>query len=285
MTSRAGPESAHHSAVLVSGTELAGDGLDPEDQADQCGDRPEPAQGDRLGLDGELHLGHDTRGHVELVGRTRRDQPDDLLLHRSDVTGSMVELESVQRRRSRRWRHRDGLFDECRGQHHEPIRPVDVVLDHPVVEDDDPRQPGPNSQPGRDASSAEARQIGLCVGVETEGHDLADLNAEDAGRRGGHDNFVSPVRIGQLALDGGQSVLAEEHAVGAAADRHVIRRAQSGAPFLASGMKVGPTKSVTLFTSGRWASLAANGVAGPPPLGMYTDTVMSDGLVLARKVG
>ena len=65
---RTGPEGAQHLAVLVSEAQLAGNGLHPEDQADQGGDRPERAKRDRLRLDGELHLGHDPRGHVELIG-------------------------------------------------------------------------------------------------------------------------------------------------------------------------------------------------------------------------
>src|ERR1022692_3774489 len=57
-----------------------------------------------------------------------------------------------------------------------------------------------------------------------------------------------------------------------------------GAPFLASGANWGTTAALTRFTSGRRAILAVNVGRGPPPK-LNTDTVKSDGLVLARKVG
>jgi hypothetical protein len=50
-------------------------------------------------------------------------------------------------------------------------------------------------------------------------------------------------------------------------------------------MNVGVATVRTLFTPGRRAISAVNGGTAPPEFGTYSDTVMSDGLVLARKVG
>src|ERR1019366_5038378 len=125
------------------------------------------------------------------------------------------------------------LFHERRGHQHKPVRLVDVVLDYPVVEDDDPRQSGLYPQAGRDTRSTETRQFGLPGRVEPQGYKLADVRAQQVGRGGGHDDFVGPIRIRQPALDSRQTILVEEHAVDAAHGRHVTQRVQTGSAVLA----------------------------------------------------
>ena len=58
-----------------------------------------------------------------------------------------------------------------------------------------------------------------------------------------------------------------------------------GAPLAASGTKAGAAIVPTRLTSLRCAISVVNDVVAPPETGLKTDTVMSDGLVLARNVG
>ena len=97
---RAGAEAPQHPAVLVAGSELAGDGLYPEDEADQGGDRPEPAERDRLGLDGQLDLAHDHARSTWNCRSSPAGEFDELALHRGDAGPARVELEPVEDRRS-----------------------------------------------------------------------------------------------------------------------------------------------------------------------------------------
>ncbi len=64
----------------------------------------------------------------------------------------------------------------------------------------------------------------------------------------------------------------------------VLRR---GAPLGARGMKEGATTARTRLTPGSraMAPCSDDTACAPMPFGEYTETVMSDGLVLARKVG
>ena len=242
-----GSEGPHHPTVIVRPAELAGHGLNPEDQADQRGDRPESSQSDRFRLEGKLHLGHDSRGHVELGGRAPREQPDDLLLDLGDVKATVVKLKPVADWSGRRRRHGQDLSDQRRGQEHKSVGPVDVVLDHSVVEDDEPHQPDSESEAGRHARSAKARQTRLRIGIEAHGHDLADVHAEEPGRAGGHDHLVSLVRIRPPTLHHGWTVLVDQHAVQAAENRDVSQGAQTGGAVIGEGHNVGHDEGPDAF--------------------------------------
>ena len=63
-----------------------------------------------------------------------------------------------------------------------------------------------------------------------------------------------------------------------------LTSSSSGAPFLARGTTAGASTTRTRFTPGRCAIFAVRFGPGPP-LGLNTDTFMSDGFVLARNVG
>ena len=67
---------------------------------------------------------------------------------------------------------------ERRAEQCEAVSLVDVVLNDFVVEDDDTHQPGVQPEPRRDPGGTEIRFIRLCVGIEAEGNDLADVNPQ-----------------------------------------------------------------------------------------------------------
>ncbi len=86
---------------------------------DQCGDRTERAQRDRLGPDCVFVLRDDGRGHMELILRARRVITLDEVRRSTSATSrdAVREMEPVQRRRNRRHRHgRDRLAQEGRSQ-------------------------------------------------------------------------------------------------------------------------------------------------------------------------
>ena len=161
---------------------------------------------------------------MDFIARAWRDRADELLFHRRDVTAAMVELQAVFDRCIRRRRYGDDLTDERRGQHHEPVSSVDIVLNHLVVEHDDTHQLGPNPDAGRYAGCAESRQFSLRDCVETQGHDLTDVDSKDLGRADRHHHFVSLLRVGQPTLDSCQTILVEQFAVYAAHRSHIIQR-------------------------------------------------------------
>ena len=274
---RAGPEAPQHLAILVAGGELAGDCLDPKDEAHQGGDRPEAAQRERLGLDGQLDLIHDARGDVEVVGRARRNEFDDLALHRGDAGPTRVELDAVEDRAVLARRDGDCPIEEGGTHVDKAVRPIDVVLDHLVVEDNNAGQRGPDRKARPDRRSAEARQFALGPGVEAQRHGLPDVHAENPRCGRGHHDLIGSPRIGEMALDRGEPVLVEEHAVDAAKHRHVPGRVEPGGA-VRGERDDGRSDEVTdAATPGRWAILAVNGATGPPALGTYTETVRSRG--------
>ena len=159
---------------------------------------------------------------MDLIRRARRQGEDELLLHPAGNPARTVELEPVLHRRSSGRGQADNPTDEGGGHHHEAVRPVDVVLDHLVVEHDDPDQPRLHAEARHHLRSAEAGLFGLRAGIEPERYHLADVHADQLGRARGHRDFVGSSRIGQPALDGRQTVLDGQFAVDAAHRRHVI---------------------------------------------------------------
>ncbi len=131
---RSGAERPHDAAVLVGPAQLAGDGLGGQDQADQRGDGPEPAQGVGLGPQGQFHLAHHPGGDVELADRTGREKVEDLPFHGGDIGGPVPQLQLVTDGRAGAGRHGHDLAHQRRGEDDKAVGPVDVVLDHGVVE-------------------------------------------------------------------------------------------------------------------------------------------------------
>ena len=140
----------------------------------------------------------------------------------------MVELQSVGGGRPRGRRHRYGLSDQCRGQEHKAVRPVDVVLDHRVVENGDAHQLDVGPEPGGHPRGPKGRQRLLGVGVKAQGHDISETHAEEPGRVGGHHYLVGIIRGGLPTLQDARTVLIEETAVRARQDQEVVQRVQAG---------------------------------------------------------
>ena len=138
---RSRPEGAQHRPVVVLPAELAGDRLDPEHEADQGRDRAERAERQGLGLEGELHIAHHARRHVEVVGRAGWDECGEPALGGEDVA-RVVELYPVEDGHDRRRGKGERLAGEGRGQLQQAVGAVDVVLDELVVELHDPDHPG-----------------------------------------------------------------------------------------------------------------------------------------------
>ena len=163
---------------------------------------------------------------MEVVRHVWRDYPDDLLLHRTNITAAMVELDPVSFGRSRPGRESDGLLNERRSHHREAVGLVNVILDHLVVESDDPHQRGVHPKGRGHTGRAEPRQVHLRLNVEPQGNHLADMHAEETGGAGGHHDLVRPLRVCQPSLRGREAVLREELPVETAHRDHSLRCAE-----------------------------------------------------------
>ena len=199
-------------------------------------------------------------GHVELVGHARRDQPDDLLLHRRPHHGCRGRAAARSRMEAAAPGYLAiGLPEERRGHEREAVGLVDVVLDHLVVQGDDSHQPGvePGGR-GATLGRAESGQLPSASGVYIP-RGTSWPTCTPRSRAALEVIMISSARIGSAKrpCDGGQAVL-----VGRTLRRGCPRRHgrfsvfSRGAPSAPSGTKGGRDNVPDLLHPGQVGDLA-----------------------------
>ncbi len=176
--------------ILRSQTELSADDLGADQERGKSADRTEDAEGDGLGLDGPLGLGHDASRRFDLeLDQSFVHRPLDLTLNDGGVGRSAVDLHARLGEVGAAAEQRSGQ-GRGEGRHVGIAGHVGVILDHLVAAHDDPHQRHLHHTERRDLRGSEPREIGLSVGVHAERHALAQVGPEHLGCVGAHHHLV-----------------------------------------------------------------------------------------------